>query len=64
MTIISMMINDCPFEMRGQNFCTQNCFRQKKTRYFIDENASIITIFVHGFLQKALCPYPCVEINF
>ena len=58
------MLYDCHFEMRGQNFRTQNCFRQKKTRYFIDENASIITIFVHSFLRKALCPYPCVEINF
>ena len=58
------MLYDCHFEMRGKNFRTQNCFRQKKTRYFIDENASIITIFVHSFLRKALCPYPCVEINF
>ena len=58
------MLYDCHFEMRGQNFRTQNCFRQKKTRYFIDENASIITIFVHSFLRKASCPYPCVEINF
>ena len=48
----------------GENFRTQNYFRQKKTRYFIDENTSIITIFVHSFLRKALCPYPCVEINF
>lgn len=58
------ILYDCHFEMRGQNFRTQNCFRQKKTRYFIDENASIITIFVHSFLRKALCPYPCVEIKF
>lgn len=37
----------------GQNFCPQKYFRQKKLRYFIDENAPIITIFVHSFLRKA-----------
>ena len=31
----------------GQNFRTQNYFGQKNTRYFIDENTTIITIFVH-----------------
>ena len=50
------MLYDCHFEMRGQNFRTQNCFRQKKTRYFIDENASIITIFVHSFFTQGLVP--------
>ena len=44
---------DCHFEMRGQNFRPQNYFRQESPRYFIDENASIITIFVHSFLRKA-----------
>ena len=58
------MIYDFHLQMRGQNFRTQNYFRQEMKRYFIDENASIITIFVHSFLRKALCPYPCVEINF
>ena len=41
------MLYDCHFEMRGQNFRTQNYFRQKKTRYFIDENAAALTFFVH-----------------
>lgn len=30
-----------------QNFRPQNYFGQKNTRYFIDENTTIITIFVH-----------------
>ena len=47
------MLYDCHFEMRGQNFRTQNYFRQEMKSYFIDENASIITIFVHSFLRKA-----------
>ena len=37
----------------GQNFRTQNYFRQENHEYFIDENAPIITIFVHSFLRKA-----------
>ena len=47
------MIYDFHLQMRGQNFRTQNYFRQKKTRYFIDENALIINILVHSFLRKA-----------
>ena len=58
------MLYDGHFEMRGQNFRTQNYFRQENPKYFIDENALIINILVHSFLRKALCPYPCVEINF
>ena len=50
------MIYDFHLQMRGQNFRTQNYFRQKKTRYFIDENASIITIFVHSFLRSVHVP--------
>ena len=58
------MLYDGHFEMRGQYFRTQNYFRQQLLTQFIDENAPIITIFVHSFLRKALCPYPCVEIKF
>ena len=58
------MLYDCHFEMRGQNFRPQNYFRQKNRKYFIDENTSFYIFFVHSFLRKALCPYPCVEINF
>ena len=47
------MLYDFHFEMREQNFRTQNYFRQDKPRYFIDENTTIITIFVHSFLRKA-----------
>ena len=32
------MIYDYRLQMRGQNFRTQKYFRQKKPRYFIDEN--------------------------
>ena len=52
------------FWNEGAKFSYTKLFSSEKTRYFIDENASIITIFVHSFLRKALCPYPCVEINF
>ena len=58
------MLYDCHFEMRGQNFRPQNYFRQENPEYFIDENTAFFTIFVHSFLRKALCPYPCVEIKF
>ena len=57
------MINDCHFEMRGRKFRTQNYFRQENPEYFIDENAPIITIFVHSFYAR-LGPYPCVKIEF
>ena len=32
------MIYDYRLQMRGQNFRTQNYFRQENPRYFIDEN--------------------------
>ena len=32
------MIYDFHLQMRGQNFRTQNYFRQEMKRYFIDEN--------------------------
>ena len=50
------MIYDFRLQMRGQNFRPQNYFRQENPRYFIDENASIITIFVHSFLRSVQVP--------
>ena len=50
------MLYDCHFEMRGQNFRTQNYFRQQLLTQFIDENAPIITIFVHSFLRSVHVP--------
>jgi len=41
------MIYDCHFEMRGQNFRTQNYFRQENPEYFINENISFYIFFVH-----------------
>ena len=57
------MLYDCHFEMRGQNFRTQNYFRQKKTRYFIDENTTFLYFSYTAFYAR-LGPYPCVEIKF
>ena len=37
----------------GQNFRTQNYFRQENHRNFIDENTSFYIFFVHSFLRKA-----------
>ena len=47
-----------------QNFRPQNYFRHKNIKDFIDEKTHFIYFFVHSFLRKALCPYPCVEIKF
>ena len=41
------------FWNEGAKFSYTKLFSSEKTRYFIDENASIITIFVHSFLRKA-----------
>ena len=50
------MLYDCHFEMRGQNFRTQNCFRQENPEYFIDEKAPIITIFRTQLFTQGLVP--------
>ena len=50
------MLYDCHFEMRGRKFRTQNYFSQQMIRHFIDENTSIITIFVHSFLRSVHVP--------
>jgi len=57
------MIYDCPFEMRGQNFRTQNYFRQENPEYFIDENTAFL-LFSYTAFYARLGPYPCVEIKF
>ena len=36
----------------GQNFRTQNYFRQENHRNFIDENTSFYIFFVHSFQRK------------
>ena len=50
------MLYDFHFEMRGRKFRTQNYFSQQMIRHFIDENTSIITIFVHSFLRSVHVP--------
>ena len=50
------MLYDYRLQMRGQNFRTQNYFRQENLKYFNDENNPIIYIFRTQLFTQGLVP--------
>ena len=58
------MLYDFHLQMSRAKFSYTKLFRQQLLTQFIDENAPIITIFVHSFLRKAQVPILALKYNF
>ena len=50
------MLYDCHFEMRGQNFRTQNCFRQKKPDILLTKMHLLLLFSYTAFYARHCVP--------